>query len=219
MLKPSAHHSSWTVLQPRVAAQFYLENKGKYILELWGHPTKKMQRREREKERDPRHFGSSFYRFFSPLGLPFVNGASQECCLFYLRSSLWPSDLPLFYFWGLFPSLSFSPHHSGLFFFFFCIGLLWYSCHLFLISSSSVRFTPFLSFIVPIFAWNVPLVSLIFLKTSLVFPILLFASISLHCHLGRLSYLSLLVFETHTQIGVSFLFSFAFHFFSFLAYL
>ena len=29
-----------------------------------------------------------------------------------------------------------------------------YSCHLFLISSPSVRFIPFLSFIVPIFAWN-----------------------------------------------------------------
>ena len=33
-----------------------------------------------------------------------------------------------------------------------------------------------LSFIEPIFAWNVPLVSLIFLKRSLVFPILLFSS-------------------------------------------
>ena len=43
-----------------------------------------------------------------------------------------------------------------------------YSCHLFLISSASVRSLPFLSFIEPIFAWNVPLVSLIFLKTSLV---------------------------------------------------
>ena len=48
-----------------------------------------------------------------------------------------------------------------------------YSCHLFLISSASVRSILFLSFIVPIFAWNVPLVSLIFLKQSLVFPILL----------------------------------------------
>ena len=34
-----------------------------------------------------------------------------------------------------------------------------YSCYLFLISSASVRSIPFLSFIVPIFAWNVPLVS------------------------------------------------------------
>ena len=32
-----------------------------------------------------------------------------------------------------------------------------YSCHLFLISSASVRPIPSLSFIVPIFAWNVPL--------------------------------------------------------------
>ena len=39
-----------------------------------------------------------------------------------------------------------------------------YSCHLFLISSASVKFILFLSFIVPIFVWNIPLVSLIFLK-------------------------------------------------------
>ena len=55
-----------------------------------------------------------------------------------------------------------------------------YYCHLFLISSAPVRSIPFLSFIEPIFVWNVPLVSLIFLKRSLVFPILLFFSISLH---------------------------------------
>ena len=66
-----------------------------------------------------------------------------------------------------------------------------YSCHLFLISSASVRSIPFLSFIKPIFAWNVPLVSLIFLKRSLVFPILLFSFISLHWSLRR-TFLSLL---------------------------
>ena len=60
-----------------------------------------------------------------------------------------------------------------------------YSCHLFLISSASVKSIPFLSFIEPIFAWNVPLVSLIFLKRSLVFPILLFSSISLHWSLRK----------------------------------
>ena len=43
-----------------------------------------------------------------------------------------------------------------------------YSCHLFLISSASVRSIPFLSFIEPTSAWNAPLVSLIFLKRSLV---------------------------------------------------
>ena len=66
-----------------------------------------------------------------------------------------------------------------------------YSCHLFLISSASVRSLPFLSFIELIFAWNVPLVSLIFLKRSLVFPILLFFSISLHWSLWK-AFISLL---------------------------
>ena len=66
-----------------------------------------------------------------------------------------------------------------------------YSCHLFLISSVSVRSIPFLSFIIPIFAWKVPLVSLIFLKRSLVFPIIFFSSISLHWLL-RKPFLSLL---------------------------
>jgi len=63
--------------------------------------------------------------------------------------------------------------------------------HHILISSASVRSIPFLSFIVPIFAWNVPLVSLIFLQKSLAFPILLFSSISLHCSLKK-AFLSLL---------------------------
>ena len=66
-----------------------------------------------------------------------------------------------------------------------------YPCHLFLISSASIRSIPFLSFILSVFAWNVSLVSLIFLKTSLVFLILLFSSISLHWSLSK-AFLSLL---------------------------
>ena len=66
-----------------------------------------------------------------------------------------------------------------------------FSCHLFLISSASVRFLPVLSFILPISAWNTLLVSLIFLKWFLVFPILLFSSISLYWSL-RKAFLSLL---------------------------
>ena len=109
-----------------------------------------------------------------------------------------------------------------------------YSCHLFLISSPSVRSLLFPSFIVPIFAWNVPLVSLIFLKRSLVFSVLLFFFLFLHwslrkaflsllflkrslafpfycfllflCidHWGKLSYLSLLFFETLHSNGYIF---------------
>ena len=66
------------------------------------------------------------------------------------------------------------------------------SCHLFLVSSASVRSTQFLSFIEPIFAWNVPLVSLIFLKRYLVLPVLFFSLFIFTVHLRRLSYLSFL---------------------------
>ena len=54
------------------------------------------------------------------------------------------------------------------------------------------RSIPFLSFTEPIFAWNVSLVSLIFLKRYLVFPTLLFSSVFLHWSL-RNAFLSLLV--------------------------
>jgi len=91
-----------------------------------------------------------------------------------------------------------------------------YSCHL-LISSASIRSIPFLSFIVPMFAWNVPLVSLIFLKRSLVFPILFFPSISLHCSL-RKAYLFLLAILC-IQVGISFFSFFVFWFSSLLSYL
>ena len=70
--------------------------------------------------------------------------------------------------------------HSMLFGFRWMITPLWlsgtwrsllynsvYSCHLFLISSASVRSISFLSFIQLIFAWNIPLVSPIFLNRSL----------------------------------------------------
>ena len=66
-----------------------------------------------------------------------------------------------------------------------------YSCHFFLISSAYIKSIPFLSFIETILAWNVPLVSLISLKRSLVFHILLFSSISLHWSV-RKAFLSLL---------------------------
>ena len=113
---------SWTdrvtaLRQISVTALFYLENSRKIhprdMRACWPKDMKRRGEREREK-RDPQTFGSSFYMFFLPLGLPYVNWASQECCLFYLRSSFRSSKLPLFYFHGLFPSSSFSHHHSGL---------------------------------------------------------------------------------------------------------
>ena len=95
-----------------------------------------------------------------------------------------------------------------------------YSCHLFLISSASVRSIPFLSFIVPIFAWNVPLVFLIFLERSLVFPILLFSSI-FFALIPEEGFLISPCYslELCNQMSISFLFSFAFCFSSFFSYL
>jgi len=97
---------------------------------------------------------------------------------------------------------------------FFCSSSV-YSCHL-SISSASVRSIPFLFFIEPIFAWNVPLVSLIFLKRFLVFPILLFYSIFCIDRWRRLSYLFLLFFGTlHSDICIfPFLLCFSLLFFS-----
>ena len=54
-----------------------------------------------------------------------------------------------------------------------------YCYHLFLISSASFRSIPHLSFIVPVFAWNVSW------RDLYLFPILLFSSISLHCSLKK----------------------------------
>ena len=65
-----------------------------------------------------------------------------------------------------------------------------YSCHLFLISSASVRSILFLSFIKPIFAGNIPLVSLIW-------NILLFSSISFRWSL-RKDFLSLLAIPCYS---------------------
>ena len=90
-----------------------------------------------------------------------------------------------------------------------------YYFHLFLISSASVRSILFLSFIKPIFAWTVPLVSLIFLKRSLVFPVLLFSSISLHWLL-RKAFLSLLAILWNSAFRCLYLSFFPLLFASFL---
>jgi len=67
-------------------------------IHVGGLRTHQSKRREEKRGLHP-NFGSSFLCFFSPPpGLPCVNLAIQECCLFYLRSLLWSSDLPLFYF-------------------------------------------------------------------------------------------------------------------------
>ena len=63
---------------------------------------------ERDRERD-RALALLFICFFPlPLGLPYVNWASQGCCLFYLRSSLRSLDLPLTFLCSIFAGFSLS---------------------------------------------------------------------------------------------------------------
>ena len=129
-LKPPRHVTalrSWIdcvialVRQISATAQCYssilLEDSRK--IHLWGvraRRSKDARRRalQRTGERERELALSPLYVYLS-LGLSYVNWASQECCLFYLRSSLRSSDL-LFYFCRLFPFLSFSHHHFGLLF-------------------------------------------------------------------------------------------------------
>ena len=93
-----------------------------------------------------------------------------------------------------------------------------YSCHLFLMLSASDRSIHFLSFIVLTFAWNVPLVSLIFLKRSLVFPILFF-SLYFFALITEEVFLIPPCYSLELCILLGMSFSFAFHFSSFLSYL
>ena len=76
---------------------------------------------------------------------------------------------------------------------FLCVQFFYVFFNLFLIYSASVRSIPYLPFFVPIFAWKIPSLSLIFLKRSLVFTILMFSSISLHWSLRKAILKSLLV--------------------------
>ena len=85
VLQPCVISLDRPLLQLWVTAQLSLESKGKYILKVWGRADPKDAKRS-----PPRaQFGSSFYVFFLlPLSLPYVNWASQEISLFYLRFSL-----------------------------------------------------------------------------------------------------------------------------------
>ena len=114
---------SWTdhvitlrsVLQLPVTDQFYLENSRKNpssrceVMLTQRCEEKRVGERPRVWERAreiPDPLAPLFICFFLPLGLPYVNWATQECCLFYLRSSLWSSDLPLTFLCSIFAGFS-----------------------------------------------------------------------------------------------------------------
>ena len=83
------------MLQLSVTALFYLEDSRKIHLRgVRAHRSRDTRRRapqhvgERERARE---LWLLFLYVYLSLGLSYVNWASQECCLFYLRSSLWSS--------------------------------------------------------------------------------------------------------------------------------
>ena len=84
--------------RPVLQLSFIQKVKEKTSSRSEGMPTQKTQR----EERPPAQFWLLFLCFFLlPLGLPYVNWASQQCCLYYLQPSLWSLDLSLFSFLGL----------------------------------------------------------------------------------------------------------------------
>ena len=89
-------------------------------------------------------------------------------------------------------------------------------CHPFLISSAFVQTLPFLFFIVPTMAWNVPVISPISLMRSLVLLILLFSSLYWHCSFKSPLISLCYSLELCIQLSISFPFSLAFGFFPLL---
>ena len=87
-----------------------------------------------------------------------------------------------------------------------------YSFHLFLISYASTRSLLFLSFIVPIFGWNVPSIFSTFLKRSLVFFLLCFPLFLCIVHWRRPSCLFLLFSETLCLVESKTIWSFTYLF-------
>ena len=78
-----------------------------------------------------------------------------------------------------------------------------YSCHLLFISSASIWSLPFLSFMEPILAWNIPLIAPVFLKRSFYcFPLFIYKGLISPCY----------SLELCIQLGISFPFSLSFHF-------
>ena len=105
--------------QISVTALFYLDNSRTIHIpgvRARGSKDAKTRAPHGAGERERRELWLLFLYVSLSLGLPYVNWATQECCLFSLRFSLLSSDLPLFNFCGPFPSRSFNHCHSGLLF-------------------------------------------------------------------------------------------------------
>ena len=99
---------------------------------------------------------------------------------------------------------------------FFCSSYV-YSCH-FRISSASARSSQVSVLYHAHPCMKISLISSIFIKRSLVFPILLSSSICLHCSFKKDFLSPCYSLELCIQLGISFPFYFVFSFSSFLSY-
>ena len=103
VLQPSQMDQCYSPWKDHCYGSVLFRKQRKYILEAWGWADPKDSKRK--KAAGPILAPLLIYFFLLFISLPYVNCASQKGCLFYLRSSLRSSDLPLFYFCGLFPCL------------------------------------------------------------------------------------------------------------------
>ena len=78
---------AWT----SIIAQFYWQAKENTSSR---HESRLTQKDAKRREAPSSILAPLFMFFLLPLSLPYVNWASQEGCLLYLKSSLWSSDLP-----------------------------------------------------------------------------------------------------------------------------
>jgi len=94
------HPRSMGACQPK-------DSKRREWKSMWGRERERQRAHTRERKRVRKRFGSSFYIFFSSTwACPMQIGLSQKCCLFYLKSSLWSSELPLSFLCSIFADFS-----------------------------------------------------------------------------------------------------------------
>ena len=75
---------------------------------MWGRERERQRAhtRGRERERESALAPPFIYIFSSTWACPMQIGLSQKCCVFYLKSSFWSSDLPLSFLCSIFADFS-----------------------------------------------------------------------------------------------------------------
>ena len=115
-MRACQHKDAKRVEERASAWEAGLSEVGRKSTHTWRGERESARARTHMEQRERALWLLLLYVFFLPWACPMQIGLSQECCLFYLRYSLRSWVLPLFYFRGLFPSLSFSYCHFEILF-------------------------------------------------------------------------------------------------------